>query len=166
MATKTTSNPFCARHVYKGRTYQQEYVRYYDREVIADAEKFDSKHPDQFLIKKVSTEYERVPIKDYVNQFASKVGILNELRGVISKQQMDDYIETHQAQPGFTDLTKLPDSAFEISKLAEQVDRAWESVPVELRGKLTKEEFMKTLTSEKIKSYIVSQATIEKKEEK
>lgn len=162
---KTTSNPFTSTMEYKGREYDTEYVRYYEKEVIADPEKFDSAHPDQFLVETVATEYERLPIKEYINQFAPKVGILNELRGIVSKQQMDEYVESHQAQPGFTDLTMLPDTAFEISKLAEQVDRAWESVPVELRGKLTKEEFMKTLTSEKIKSYIVSQVNVEKKDE-
>lgn len=161
-----TSNPFTSTFEYQGREFDQEYVRYYEKEVIADPDKFDPNNPDQFLVETVATEYERLPIKEYINQFASKVGILNELRGVVSKQQMDDYIQTHQAQPGFVDLTKLPDSGFEISQLAAQVDKAWSSIPDELKGSLTKEEFLKTLTSEQIKSYIISQASaFEKKEE-
>lgn len=160
-----TSNPFTCTMEYSGRDYDQEYVRYYEKEVIADAEHFDSKNPDQFLIETVPTEYERLPIKEYINQFSSKVGILNELRGVVSKQQMDDYVLAHQAKPGFSDLTSLPDSAFEIKKLADTVDRAWDSVPEELKGSLTKEEFIKTLTSEKIKNYLSSQVKTEEKKE-
>lgn len=151
-----STNPFTCTMEYEGRDYDKEYIRYYEKEVIADPDNFDPKNPDQFLITTETTEYERLPIKEYINQFASKVGILNELKGIVSKQQMEDYIETHQAQPGFTDLTQLPDTGFEISKLAEQVDRAWASIPDELKGSLTKEEFMKTLTSEKLKSYIKS----------
>lgn len=166
--TKST-NPFTATMKYSGREYDKEYIRYYEKEVLADPEKFDPDKPDQFLITTKTTEYERVPIKEYINQFASKVGILNELKGVVSRQQMDEYISSHQAQPGFADLTKLPDSGFEISKLAEQVDKAWDSIPGELKGSLTKEEFMKTLTSDKLKSYFQnevskSKETVEKKE--
>lgn len=167
MKMSKTTNPFTCTMEYTGREYDKEYVRYYEKEIIADADKFDPKNPDQFLITTETTEYERLPIKEYINQFASKVGILNELRGVVSKQQMDEYIAEHQAQPGFVDLTKLPDTGFEVSQLAEKVDKVWASIPNELKGSLSKEEFLKTLTSEKLKSYIQSQVSIEteKKEE-
>lgn len=160
---QNSSNPFTARTTYIGRKFDKEYVRYYEKECIADADKFDAKNPDQFLIEKKVVEYERLPINEYVNQFSSKVGILNELKGVVSRQQMDDYITTHQARPGFTDLTKLPDTAFEISELAKKVDKAWEEIPAELKGKLTKEEFLKTLTSEKLKSYISTSIDVKEK---
>lgn len=153
MANK--NNPFCARKPRKtSRSYDKEYIHYKIVEEVADPESFDPKKPSEFLVKKKTVEYERLPIDETINQFASKVGLKNELKGVVSKQQMDEFIQVHQAKPGFTDLTVLPDSAFDIKKLADQVDKAWAAVPEELKGSLTKEEFMKTITSDKIKSFI------------
>ena len=36
----------------------------------------------------------------------------------------------------------------------ENIDRVWDSIPKELRGDLTKEEFLKSMTQEKLKKYI------------
>lgn len=162
-----SSNPFTATAKYSGREYDTEYIRYYEKECIADAEKFDPKNPDRFLVEKKVVEYERVPIKEFINQFASKVGILNELKGIVSRQQMDEFVESHQAPSGYVDLTKLPDSAFEISQIAAKADAAWDSIPDELKGKMTKEEFLKSLTSDQIKAYVssvVAKQADEKKE--
>ena len=151
------SSPFCARAPKEGREFDQEYIHYYEVESVANPKDFDPEHPEEFLVEKKTVEYERLPIDEYINQFASKVGLKNELRGVISKQQMDDFIAEHQAKPGFTDLTVLPDTAFEMSELAKKVDSAWDAIPAELKGSLTKEEFMKSITSQKIIDYVVSQ---------
>lgn len=161
-----TSNPFIARKARKGRTYDKEYIHYMEVEEVADPKSFDPEKPSEFLIKKKTVEYERLPISETVNEFASKVGLKNELRGVVSKKQMDDFILAHQAQPGFTDLTKLPDTAFEMDQLAKRVDEAWAKIPDELKGKLSKEDFMKSLTSDQIKAYIQSQIPAEKPQEK
>lgn len=160
------NSPFSVRKPRKAkRKFDSEFVHYMVVEEIADADSFDPKKPGEFLIQKKTMEYERLPIEETINQFSSKVGLKNELKGVVSKQQMDEFIQTHQAKPGFTDLTKLPDSAFEIQKLAASVDKVWAEVPEELKGSLTKEEFLKTITSEKIKSFIDAKVASKTKKE-
>lgn len=157
------NNPFCCRAPYAAKTFNEtEYIHYTEVEKVAEG--FDPKHPELFTVEKYPVEYERIPIHEYINSFASKVGLKNELKGIVSKKQMDDFISTHKASPGFTDLTKLPDTEFGMAELAVKLDETWESIPVELKGSLTKEEFMKTLTSQKIKDYLISQ--LPKKESK
>lgn len=157
------NNPFCCREPYAEKEFTEtEYIHYMEVEKVADG--FDPKHPELFTVKKESVEYERIPIRDYINSFASKVGLKNELKGIVSKKQMDDFIASHKATPGFTDLTKLPDTEFEMGEMAVKLDQIWDSIPVELKGSLTKEDFLKTLTSQKIKDYLISQ--LPKKEEK
>jgi len=146
---------------------EREFVHYMEVESVSSD--FDKKKPSEFLIEKTIEEYERIPIDDYINSFASKVGLKNELKGIITKQQMDAYIEEHKARPGFVDLTKLPDSQFDIEKVAARIDEIWDSIPSELKGKQTKEEFLSSLTREKIESYVLSEVkksltTEEKKE--
>lgn len=150
------NNPFCCRESFAEKKFTEtEYIHYMEVEKVAEG--FDPQHPELFTVEKESVEYERIPIHDYINSFASKVGLKNELKGIVSQQQMDDFVSSHKATPGFTDLTKLPDTEFGMSQLAAKLDETWDSIPDELKGSLTKEEFMKTLTSQKIKDYLISQ---------
>lgn len=135
---------------------ETEYVSYYEKELIADG--FDKDRPDEFLIEKKVVEFERIPISEEINSHRNKVGLKNLLKGIVSSRQMDDLIRRTQAVGGFFDATKLPDSHLEMEKLAGSVEKIWNSIPSELKGDLTKEEFIKTLSTEKLKSYILKQA--------
>lgn len=153
---KVVNSPFaCSRDFAKREYKETEYIHYMEVEEVS--KDFNPEKPSEFLIEKKIEEYERIPIDEYINSFASKVGLKNELKGIISKQQMDDYISNHKAVPGFVDLTKLPDTEFEMSQFVARTEEIWDSIPSELKGTLTKEEFLKTLTSEKIRDYITSQ---------
>ena len=118
---------------------------------------FDPKKPDQFLIDTTVEEYERVPIVEYINSFDSSVGLKNLLKGIISKSQMDAFIEEHQAPNIDIDATLLPSSPLAFEKLAGSVDSYWDDIPAELKGNMTKDEFMKTITADMIKSYVDNQ---------
>lgn len=157
------SNPFVARQSFAEVKFTEtEYIHYMEVERVADG--FDSKNPELFTLEKDYVEYERIPIHEYINSFASKVGLKNELKGVVSKQQMDDFITTHKASKGFTDLTKLPDTEFGMAQLVAKMDETWDSIPTALKGNLSKEDFLKSLTSQKIKDYLISQLPEKKKE--
>ena len=151
-----SKSPFCPVSQVSEKTFtEKEFIHYMEVESVSSD--YDPSKPSEFLIEKSMQEYERVPIDEYINSFASKVGLKNELKGIVSKQQMDDYIATHKATAGFTDLTKLPDSELEMAKAAAKLDSIWDTIPGELKGSLTKEEFLKTLSVEKIKNYVLSQ---------
>lgn len=151
-------NPFLMTRKAPEKTFtERELIKYGIQEEVADG--FDSKRPADFLINRKTVVVERIPIDEYVESFASKVGLNNELKGIVTKSQMDDYIAAHSAQPGFVDLTELPDTALEMEKLAKRVDDIWESIPTELKGSLSKEQFLAQLTEEKLQEYISSQVS-------
>lgn len=154
MSQKLNSSPFCVRNKFPKKDFtEKEYIHYMNVEEVS--KDFNPEKPHEFLIEVHTEEYERIPIDEYINQFSNKVGLKNELKGVISKQQMDEFISEHKATPGFVDLTRLPDTDLAMKKAAENVDEIWNSIPAELKGKLTKEEFLKTISQEKIKDFII-----------
>lgn len=146
---------------------ETDYISYYEKESVG--KDFDPDHPDEFTIVKEFVEYDRVPISESINAHASKVGLKNLLKGIVSKKQMDDLISKTAASGGFFDATKLPDSQLEMERLAGSIDSLWEKIPAELKGDLTKEEFIKTMSSEKLRRYVLDEvarqeAAKEKKE--
>lgn len=154
--SKIIDSPFTASIKREGFTFTEtDYISYYEKESIG--KDFDPEHPDEFTIVKEFVEYDRVPIKESINAHASKVGLKNLLKGIVSKKQMDDLISKTAAVGGFFDATKLPDSQLEMEKLAGSIDSIWEKIPAELKGDLTKEEFLKTMSSEKLRRYILDE---------
>lgn len=160
MALKV-SNPFIGKCRFPTLTFdEREFVHYMEVERVS--KDYDPKKPHEFLIERSVEEYERIPIDDHVRSLSSKVGLKNELKGIVTKQQMDEFIETHKAEPGFVDLTKLPDTALSMGEYAVNVDKIWEDIPSELRGDMSKEEFLKTITAKKIQDYVLSKIPKEK----
>lgn len=163
--SKECTSPFVpSGKVFEKEFTETEFIHYMDVEEVAEG--FNPEKPSEFLINTHSEEYERVPIDEYINSFASKVGLKNELKGIISSAQMDDFIANHKAKPGFVDLTKLPDSQFAMKEFSEKVESVWSSIPDELKAGLSKEEFLKQITADKLKDYVLSKMpkTDEKKE--
>lgn len=148
------SSPFCSRERFPAKKFvEKEFIHYMNVDEVS--KDFNPDKPHEFLIETHVEEYERIPIDEYINSFSSKIGLKNELKGVVSKQQMDEFISEHKAAPGFVDLTKLPDTELGMMKAAESVDDIWNDIPSELKGKMTKEEFLKTISSEKIQDFII-----------
>lgn len=147
----------------KARVFDEvDYVSYYEKESVAEG--FDPARPDEFTINKEVVEFERIPISEEINSHASKVGLKNLLKGIVSQKQMDEFISKSASTGGYFDATKLPDSHLEMEKLAGSLEDIWSKIPVELKGDLSKEEFIKTITSEKLRDYVLSQ--VAKQEEK
>lgn len=154
---------FCTTKEIKARHYEPEdYVTYKVVQKVADG--FDSKNPTEFLIEEEVVEDTRVPIDDDINSHRDRVGLKNLLKGIVSEKQMSDLLERTRSSGLFVDATKIPDSQLEMEKLVGSIDSIWESIPAELRGSLSKEEFLKSITSKKIEDYVASQ--LEKQEAK
>lgn len=150
---RNSSSPFCVGVVRKGRKFLvKDYISYKEIESVANG--YDPKHPEQFIIEKKIVEKERVPIREYVGSFESQVGLKNLLKGIVSNKQMDDLISRTGSTGPDVDLTSIPSDSFEIEQMISNIDRVWESIPAELRGDLTKEEFLKSMTQDKLKKYI------------
>lgn len=164
---KKSSSPFCVGVVRKGRKFLiKDYISYKEIESVADG--YDPKHPEQFIIEKKIVEKERVPIREYVGSFESQVGLKNLLKGIVSKKQMEDLISKTSSTGPDVDLTRIPSDSYEIEQMISNIDRVWDSIPKELRGDLTKEEFLKSMTQEKLKKYIdgeIKKLTPEEKKE-
>lgn len=158
MSTSVISSPFCNFKAKKAfGVGESEFIHYKVVEKIVEPETFDPKFPDQFLVSKELVEYERIPIDEYINSFDSSVGLKNLLKGIVSKKQMDDFIARTQAESTDIDITGFPNSELELEKLAASVDSYWDKIPSELKGSMTKEEFVKTITAKQIAAYVESQ---------
>ena len=158
MSQNVISSPFC--NFKKKKAFgvgDNEFVHYKVVDKIVDPESFDPKYPDQYLVKQELVEYERVPIDEYINSFDSSVGLKNLLKGIVSKKQLDDLISRTQAESADIDITEFPSSELELEKLASSVDAYWEKIPDELKGSMTKEDFVKTITSKQIQAYVEAQ---------
>lgn len=158
-------SPACNTIERKAFTFTEtDYVSYYERESVS--KDFNPDRPDEFTIERETVEFERVPISEEINAHRSKVGLKNLLKGIVSTRQMDDLIKKTQSSGGYFDATKLPDSHLEMERLAASIDSIWSKIPNELKGDLTKEEFIKTLTSEKLRNYVLSQVKQTESQEK
>lgn len=147
-----SSSPFCTFAEKKAYDFKErEYISYIEVEKVADG--YDPKNPHAFLIEKEVIEDQRVPIDDEINAHRNKVGLKNLLKGIVDQRQMKDLISRTQRSSGFIDATKIPDSHLEIEALAGKLEKVWDEIPDDLKKGLTKEEFLKTISSQKIYDY-------------
>lgn len=151
-----SNNIFNSPIVKKPRVFTEtDYVTYKEVERIKAG--FDPKHPEDFLIEKSVVEDTRVPIDEDINSYRSKVGLKNLLKGIVSKRQMAEFIEKTQSTGQNIDLIKFPDSHLAVEELAGNIDKIWDKIPAELKGSLTKEEFISSITSKKLESYVMNE---------
>lgn len=150
-------SPFiCPKEAVVGRKFEQkEYITY---KIVESAIVKDPKHPEEFTIERKVVEDERIPIREELNSYKSKVGLKNLLKGITTKKQMSEFVEKTSSNGEFVDLTKMPTNFDEFVQLSKSVDRIWESLPKELRKDMTKEEFVRKLTREQINDYVISEA--------
>ena len=144
------------------KAFDQEYISYIEVEKVKEG--YDPSRPYEFVIEKEVIEDERIPIAASINANRNRIGLKNMLKGIVSKKQMAELIEKTQSTGGFVDATKLPDSHLAMEKLAGSIDRIWSSIPEELRGSLSKEEFLRSITADKIKAYAAKALTKEEQE--
>lgn len=148
------SSPFAACAEKKGRVFiEKEYVTY--KVVQKVAKGFDPKRPEEFLLEDEVVVDERIPIEEEINSHRNQVGLKNLLKGIVSNKQMNDLISKTQSDGKFIDLTKFPDSHLAIEDLAGRIDKIWAKIPSELKGSLTKEEFLKTMNTKKLEKYVM-----------
>lgn len=164
-------SPFiCPKEAVVGRKFnQEEYITY---KIVESAIVKDPKHPEEFTIERNVVEDERIPIREELNSYKSKVGLKNLLKGITTKKQMTEFVEKTSTNGEFVDLTKMPTNFEEFVSLSKSVDRIWDSLPKELKKDMSKDEFLRKLTKDQINDYVISEAKrrqpkkVETKEEK
>lgn len=87
-----------------------------------------------------------VPLQDYINQFAEDVGILNVLKKVV---KTGDVGLINQCEPGYFDLTNMPEDFLEARKMYDAAMSAYDKLPDDLKNGLSAEQFA-NLTSDNL----------------
>lgn len=163
MEMKKIDSPFCATAEKVARSdFDKEYVSYIEVQKVKDG--FDPERPHEFIIESEFIEDQRIPIEDEINAHRNRVGLKNMLKGIVSSRQMSDLIEKTQSSGLFVDGTQMPSSDLEMEKLVGSINKIWDSIPEDLKGDLSKEEFLASITADRIKKYVssVSSSTDEK----
>lgn len=132
----------------KGRVFESsDIVSYYMKEVVKKV----GEGEDDFVVEKVLTEYDRTPREDYINSFANDVGVKNMIRKAIANGQ--DPSICFRAKGGYVDLTKAPGSMTELEQSLQSADKAYESLPADMKKAHSKSEAHK-ITREEIEAYV------------
>lgn len=156
-------SPFCVTLEKEARgDWDKEYISFMEVEKVKEG--FDPSRPHEFIIEKEFIEDERIPIEQEINAHRNRVGLKNMLKGVVDSRQMKDLIARTQSNGLFVDGTKMPSSDLEMEKLVGSIDRIWDSIPAELKGTLTKEEFIASFTADKLKTYVKNAVSKEEAE--
>lgn len=157
MENKTIDSPFCAtcEKVAKGN-FDTEYISYIEVQKVKDG--FNPDRPHEFIIESEFVEDQRIPIEDELNSHRNRVGLKNMLKGIVSSRQMSDLIEKTKSNGLFVDGTQIPSSDLKMEKLVGNINKIWDSIPADLKGDLSKEEFMASITADRIKKFVTSVA--------
>ena len=108
---------------------------------------------------------EKIPIKQLVQSHANEVGVANIIRRIL---QTGDMSLLNQREAQYVDTTKLPKSIGQVQEKAIALESIYASIPADLKKDMTLEQFVTTMTNEKIKAYYDKQlkvVTANKKEE-
>lgn len=161
---KKIDSPFCStlEKVAK-KDFDKDYVSYIEVQKVKEG--FDPNRPHEFVIETEFIEDQRVPIEQEINAHRNRVGLKNMLAGVVSSRQMSDLIERTKSSGLFVDGSKMPNSDLEMERLVGSIDKLWDTIPSDLKGDLTKEEFISSITAEKVKKYIATVSSSDKKGE-
>lgn len=121
------------------RKFQEDYFEtIYKDQYIKDGD-----NPEDFHIEK-KKEVKKTNIDKFINSFADDAGIMNTLKKVAEGDNSGLVNRIHR------DTTRDPASLADIPSTND----AFEAIDKELRGDLSKEDFIKSLSEEKIKAYI------------
>lgn len=162
---KKIDSPFCATAEKVAKSdFDKEYISYIEVQKVKDG--FDPERPHEFIIESEFIEDQRVPIEQEINAHRNRVGLKNMLKGVVSSRQMSDLIEQTKSSGLFVDGTKMPTSDLEMEKLVGSIDKVWSEIPDDLKGSLTKEEFIASITADKLKAYVKNATKVEESEDK
>lgn len=138
--------PACARS-FEGR---KDFDKYYiDREIKQVVKKTGEGEEDYILIDKV-IETKR-DIDKVINAQASDVGIEAYLKNYeVTGEAMPDVVVSEDVQ----DFTNMPGSLAEAALLGEKSRKLFASLPADLKGKMTYEEFVTSFTNEMFDAFI------------
>lgn len=130
----------------------KDIVTYETREVVKKTGEGDE---DFIVINKV-VETSRKNRQDYINSFSSEVGILNILKKVAltgDDPYNNEYIEQRKGGQ-YIDATALPSNKTDAFKAVEHGVNVFDSLPEELKGKLSMEKFVEEFGQEAFDKYI------------
>ena len=121
------------------RKFQEDYFEIIEKDQYIK----DGDGPEDFHIEK-KKEVKKTNIDKFINSYADDAGIMNTLKKIAEGDNSGLVNRLHR------DTTKDPASLADIPSIEE----AFEAIDKELRGDLSKEDFIKSLTEDKINAYI------------
>lgn len=152
---------FGVRKTYDGqKDFDQEYI---DRKIIQVVKKVGKGEEDYILEEKVIET--ATPIDDVIQSQFDEAGIQAYLKPFIAAGE--DLPDVKVDNDKVVDFTKCPEELADVSKLNETVMKAYGAIDPALKGNSKSvEEFLNSLTQEKIDTYIQSKIeNVSKKEE-
>lgn len=99
-------------------------------------------------------------IKILVNSHAEEVGVVNILNRIIKTGDMS-LLKAREAQ--YIDTTELPQSLGEVQAKAIALESIYANIPEDLKKDMSLDQFVKTMTDERIKSYYEGLNKVEEK---
>lgn len=148
--------------------------------VVKPSQKVDYYIDREIVLKTVITGYEdkectkpigsMVPvvvenkkdIKILVNSHADEVGVVNILNRIIKTGDMS-LLQAREAQ--YIDTTQLPQSLGEVQAKAIALESIYANIPEDLKKDMSLDQFVKTMTDERVKAYYDGLKNVEEKKE-
>ena len=120
---------------------------------------------DNFEIEEVSVETERVNRRDYINSFREDVGIENILKkialsGDVSLANQIKRVPQPLADDGkeqVVDITALQDGEEAVAAMGDNMRKAFNELPVELKAGRSLEQFCEGISQAEIDAFVAAQ---------
>ena len=141
-----TFGPLTARS-YEG---EKEFDKYYIDRVVKQVVKKTGEGEDDFILVDKIVESKR-DIRKVINSQRDDVGIEAYLR---SYQLAGEEVPDVEVGDDVQDFTRMPESLADAALLGEKSRALFASLPAELKGKMSYEEFMASFTNEMFESFI------------
>lgn len=151
-------NPFLRREKLKAIVIEPrdkvELVTYYPKEHITYVDPEDSGN----FIREIRPEvFSRVKLNEQIRSFKSDVDLKTLIAKVQTPEEMNELVNQMKlGQDGqvFDETIFEGLTALQAEQLIKRGEEAWAKMPIELKGDLTKEEFLASMTNEKIRAYV------------
>lgn len=149
-------NPFQGRSdgvVFPGRRFDgfddKTISEGYEKEIV----KKTGDGEDDFLVEKKLVVYRTYDRDKYIQDQSDDVGILNILKKVALSGADLTENNPYMAKPGYVDMTEFPQDLQGAQDLVSNAKKAWEKIPVEVKGSMSYEDFIKSDAAQKLYDY-------------
>jgi len=168
------SSPFIGRTdgvTFEGQTFVSKDIIEY-KEVAEVKKTGEGKH--DFKVIKTLVPISKTNRADYIDSFASDVGIMNVLKKVlVGGETIEDVVKTGKfmsKQQGEVDLSKLPDNIADAYRAVEAGVKAFDSLPDNLKKKQSFARFAESFSKDDFTAYLRAEVdkvlALQKKEPK